>query len=153
VITGENVPNSPYEMAKIFAGSSETKDGRILASFFEKALGQKVDPRKTPWCAAFVNSMLRTGGEKGTGSLMARSFLNYGRPVKDPTEGDIVVLKRGNSRVYGHVGFYAGEDENGNIRVLGGNQKDGVNISTYPASKVLGIRRPPSVTQMRVAMR
>jgi hypothetical protein len=28
-----------------------------------------------------------------------------------------------------------------------------VNISTYPASKVLGIRRPPSVTQMRVAMR
>jgi hypothetical protein len=41
----------------------------------------------------------------------------------------------------GHVAFYISKTSSG-IKVLGGNQSDAVNISTYPASKLLGYRIP-----------
>lgn len=40
----------------------------------------------------------------------------------------------------GHVGFFAGY-EMGTIYLLGGNQGDSVNVSPYPKSRLLGIRR------------
>ena len=153
VIAGVEKPKSPYEMARLFVGTNERRDAKVMSSFFKEALGEKLDPSKTPWCAAFVNAMLKTSGDVGTQSNMARSFLNYGKKTDRPSEGDIVVLRRGGSRVLGHVGFYAGEDENGNVQVLGGNQGDRVSIKSFPKSKVLGYRQPPTSLQMKLAMR
>lgn len=94
------------------------------------------------WCSAFVNYTLNEVNEKGTGSPIARSYLKWGKPVSKPQLGDIAVFWRDSKSSWtGHVGYYMGTASNGDIIVLGGNQNDEVNITTYPKSKLLGYRR------------
>ena len=109
---------------------------------------QPVDPVRIPWCAGFVNAILARSGYETTGSLMARSFLTYGVVTKDPEVGDIVVTKRGNSQVAGHVGFFEGYEWYEGvkyIKVYGGNTAKSVQVGYFPANQVLGYRRPTTV--------
>lgn len=143
-VQGISGPTNPVKLAKAFVGASETQHAGAIGAFLKRAAGQNINPRETAWCAAFVNSVLGATGGKGTGSLMARSFLEWGEPVSKPAEGDIAVFKRGSSSTQGHVGFYMGTvEKNGKqyIRVLGGNQSNGVNEKSYPADQLLGLRR------------
>lgn len=121
-------------------GWDENKQTDLLKDFLS-AGGVNIDPSQTAWCAAFVNATLSKSGLDGTGMLNARSFLDWGKEVKEPVEGDIVVLSRGNNPAQGHVGFFKGFDSKGNIMILGGNQGDEVNIKSYPPSRLLGYRR------------
>lgn len=136
---------SPIEVARSFDGLNEKKDTQVIASFIKKAAGQDINPSDTAWCAAFVNAVLGASGGKGTGKLNARSFLDWGVPAEEPSEGDVVVFSRGGSTWQGHVGFYVGtevgDDGKDYIRVLGGNQSNSVKESLYPASRVLGYRK------------
>ncbi len=109
-----------------------------------------VDPVRTEWCAAFVNAVLRDSNTPGSESvsdypLLARSFLDWGEKVTgEPQPGDIIVFPRGGSQWQGHVGFYFGTVNVGDItyyKILGGNQNNKVNVELYPAYKALGIRR------------
>ncbi|WP_062225650.1 TIGR02594 family protein [Aureimonas frigidaquae] len=138
----ERLASAPYLTARGFTGATEGRDANILSSFFKQA-NVNIDPRMTAWCAAFVNAALAANGLPGTGSLAARSFMNYGEATNDPRRGDIVVLSRGNNAAQGHVGFFEGYDEKGNVRVLGGNQSNGVNTQTYDRDRVLGFRSIP----------
>lgn len=142
---------STFELASAFLGKNETsRDGRTaLSSFFKSSMGRNVDPKKTPWCAAFANSVIQANGGQGTGSLMARSFLEWGEPTNEPKEGDVVVLSRGNSPVFGHVGFYAGKTSDGKIKILGGNQNNEVNITAYSSNRLLGYRKAPTSDQIK----
>jgi len=122
------------QAAQRYVGMTEHKDRSRLKTF----LG--IDPRRTPWCAAFVNSVLERTGFTGTDSLMARSFLNYGVRTKTPEVGDIAVFRRGRNSRSGHVGFYVGEDDT-YVHVLGGNQSGGVSVAQYPKRMLLGYRK------------
>jgi uncharacterized protein (TIGR02594 family) len=112
-----------------------------------------VDPVRVEWCAAFVNMVLLendlpTSASVSNHPLTARSFLRWGEKVTDPTQGDILIFKRGNSGWQGHVAFYVSSttlDGKLYYYVLGGNQEDKVSVDMYPASKLLGIRRAPKV--------
>lgn len=125
---------SPIQVAQEYLGLHQDHDRRALKELLD------LDPRRIPWCAAFVNKILELTGYTGSDNLMARSFLTVGERVRKPVRGDIVVLTRGNDPASGHVGFYLGE-EGGNVIVLGGNQQRAVRISQYPKSRVLGYRR------------
>lgn len=152
-ITGSNwrvvQPKSPFKLAQSFVGLQERRDQATIASFIKKASGQSLDPTKTAWCAAFVNAVLSESGHDGTGKLNARSFLDYGMPIDQPTQGDIVVFWRDDPESWkGHVGFFAGRETKGGkefIKVLGGNQDDRVSVKLYPADRLLGARRPPRI--------
>ena len=120
-------------LAKQFLNMSES-DPRIKA-----LVGFNTE--KTPWCAGFINAIEKQCGRKGTGKLLARSFLNYGKPTAIPKIGDIVVFKRGNSSWQGHVGYFITDDAT-SITCLGGNQSDKVCYAKYPRTSVLGFRRP-----------
>lgn len=133
---------APITNARQFVGLEENRDADILSNLFKQA-GQNIDPKMVAWCAAFVNAALATSGLPGTGSNMARSFLDYGEKTETPQVGDIVVLKRGGSETQGHVGFFEGQDAQGNVRVLGGNQSDGVNVKSFAPSEVIGYRKIP----------
>lgn len=137
--------SDPIKIASSFKGMSEKTDADVIASFIKKSTGTNINPASTAWCAAFVNAVLGATGGKGTGKLNARSFLDWGKPVNTPTQGDVVVFSRGSPNGWsGHVGFFKGfEEKNGEqyIRVLGGNQSNSVKESLYPASKLLGVRR------------
>lgn len=103
----------------------------------------RVDPARTPWCAAFVNGVLREAGFSGTRSNTARSFTKYKTGTTNPQQGDIVVLRRkGGSGA--HVGIFKGfVSRNGRnmVAVLGGNQSNRVSVAYYPTSKVITYRR------------
>lgn len=98
----------------------------------------KLNDDLVPWCAAFVNKMIQDCGGKGTRSAMARSFLDWGIP-SDGKIGDIVIIKRGDSQIFGHVGFVYNIDKD-YVYILGGNQSNDVNVSKYSKLKVLRYR-------------
>lgn len=108
-----------------------------VLSYFADALHPEVKQDAVPWCAAFVGAMLARAGIKPSGSLMARSYLDWGVPLDKPRLGCIVVFKRG-SPPSGHVAFYTG----GNVEVLGGNQGDAVTTAKFRRDSVLGFRWP-----------
>lgn len=98
---------------------------------------------ETPWCAAFVGGVLEECGIRSSRSASARSYMKWGRSVPGPLLGAIVVFWRGSPDGWsGHVGFIAGQDQHGNLMVLGGNQGDEVNIKPFSKDRVLGYRWP-----------
>jgi len=124
-------------------GMDSRKNRVELENRFASTIGQRVDPVRIPWCAAWANAVLAESGMETTGSLMARSFLGWGVPTHEPHEGDVVVLRRGRNREQGHVGFYIQTVEMQGkkfVAVLGGNQGKGVSIAYYPKERVVGYR-------------
>ena len=132
------------ELAFEFIGLTERRGldhNPEILSFFHAIGHTWVLDDETPWCAAFVGAVLKKAGYEHTGKLNARSYLTIGEPIIVPELGVIAVFYRGNKDgASGHVGFYLGESEN-DIYVLGGNQSDKVNVSSYQKSKLLGYRR------------
>lgn len=129
------------------------RDQRAAIQDYLTTGGANLDPATTAWCAAFVNSSLKQAGIEGTGSNMARSFLDWGQAVDQPQRGDVAVFRRGDANgPYGHVGFFDGYNEDGTIRVLGGNQGDSVSVAAYSPDKLLGFRRAGEGPRNALAM-
>jgi uncharacterized protein (TIGR02594 family) len=140
-----------FDTAAKYRGMSETGNKGVLEAFFREA-NQQLDPQKTAWCAAFVNAVLAANGAKGTGSLAASSFLNFGKDdTRSPQRGDIVVVKSSASPSGQHVGFLDTIDAKGNVRVLGGNTGNKVGTLAAGAKDVLAIRRPPTPAEAATA--
>lgn len=138
---------NPFDIAAKQIGLNERDQNAAIQEYLKNG-GQNLDPAVTAWCAAFVDATLRQSGGQGTGKLNARSYLDWGQPVDQPQRGDVAVFSRGDPNGWqGHVGFFDGYDADGGIRVLGGNQSDGVNISTYAADQLLGFRRGNALAQ------
>lgn len=108
-----------------------------VIDYYAEAAHPEIKQDAVPWCAAFVGAMLKRSGFAPSGSLLARSYLNWGVPLDEPRLGCIVVFKRG-TPPNGHVAFYVG----GNVKVLGGNQSDAVSIATFNEDSVISYRWP-----------
>lgn len=119
-------------------GMNERDQNAALSEYLSNG-GVNLDPAVTAWCAGAVNAALAESGGQGTNSLAARSFMDWGVPVDQPQQGDIAVFSRGPGK--GHVGFYDGLNEDGTIRVLGGNQGNAVSIASFSPDNLLGYRR------------
>lgn len=106
-----------------------------------KSVASWVNDDETAWCSAFMNYIATQTGLQSSGRLDARSWLNVGEAVDVPIIGDVVVFWRDSPESWkGHVAIFIRSDGK-NVWVLGGNQSNEVNISIYPASRVLGYRR------------
>lgn len=116
----------------------------ITQKIFMTALkywGQNYKAYGFPWCAAFLNDIFTECGVKGTGSNMARSFLDIGEHISEPRPGDIMVFWRvEKDSPWGHAGLYVYEDAD-QYYILGGNQDNRVKIKPYLKSTLLGVRR------------
>lgn len=140
---------SPMEHAQTMLGKGQAPDRDALRDYMTTG-GVNLDPKTAAWCAAFVNASLDRGGYKTNPTpLSALSFADYGERVDPGAErpGDIAVYRHGDTDK-GHVGFYQGRDEHGNVRLLGGNQgREGrVTVGTMPppgfGMELAGFRRP-----------
>jgi uncharacterized protein (TIGR02594 family) len=134
-----------YDLARADLGTWEWSNGHNpkVVQYFADVGHDWVKDDETAWCAAFVGAMLKRAGMTHTGKLNARSYLDWGEPValEDAQEGDVAIFSRGNpSGWQGHVAFFV-KDDGANLQVLGGNQRNQVNVSKYPKSRLLGIRR------------
>jgi uncharacterized protein (TIGR02594 family) len=138
--------NEAFRIAGMQIGLNENDQAAAISDFISTG-GANLDPVTRAWCADFVNASLSKAGMQGTGSGMARSFMDWGQPVDQPQQGDIAVFSRGDPNgPYGHVGFFEGYNPDGTIRVLGGNQGDAVSIANYSQNDLLGFRRAADTT-------
>lgn len=111
---------------------TEYHEGTNIAGYDDKA----------SWCSSFVNWSLAKAGISGTGSALARSWLEWGSSLDQPVLGCIAVLWREQPTSWrGHVGYYLREDERC-VYLLGGNQLEQVREHFYPKTTVLGYRWP-----------
>ena len=93
---------------------------------------------ETPWCSSFVNWVMNKSGNGGTNSAQAISWAKWGKKINKPAYGAIAVIDWDGSGpgTKGHVGFVVGK-KGSSIELLGGNQSNAVNVSTFSSSKVI----------------
>lgn len=103
---------------------------------------------ETAWCGLFMDHLARTAGyAPPSGSLSARAWAHFGNPTTIPMLGDVVVLWRGSkSSGLGHVGLYVGETKD-TFLLLGGNERDQVNVVPEAKYRLVAARRPPYKVQ------
>lgn len=139
------ITNEVYRVAESYLGLQEwagAKHNPKIVEMYAASGHSWVQDDETPWCAAFVNSVLAQVGIRGTLQLNARSFCDWEREVdlEDAQKGDIVVFWRGSKSGWkGHVAFYSHHDAS-SIYVLGGNQGDAVSVQAYPHERLLTVR-------------
>lgn len=140
------------KLAKAELGVAEIpgeKDNPRVVEYFKDAGHGWVKDDETAWCAGFVGAMLERSGYASSKSLAARSYLTWGKTIKKPKQGCVVVFSRGNPNGWtGHVGFWVGETAH-YVLVLGGNQSNKVSIAKYPKSRLLGYRVPVTAFNSR----
>ena len=114
-----------------------------VMQFFHKTGFKNITNDEVNWCAAFVNFCMEKQGYVHPKTLLARSWLKMGDPVKEPRPGDLVVFWRGKQSGWqGHVGFFIKEDKaKGLIYVYGGNQGGAVCLKPFSKTQLLGYRR------------
>jgi uncharacterized protein (TIGR02594 family) len=95
-----------------------------------------------PWCSLFANMVLTKVGLKGTKTLWALDWNEWGQALPGPTIGAFAPMKRAGG---GHIVIVVGRDNWGNLMCLGGNQDDAVNIKPFPAQRPLSFRWPVDV--------
>ncbi|MBU4681192.1 TIGR02594 family protein [Cedecea davisae] len=128
-----------------YIGQMEIKGPRhnpLILQFWKDIRRGGIKDDETPWCAAYAGAMLERVGIQSSRFESARSYLNWGVAIKEPAYGCIVVFSRDGG---GHVGFVVGQQKNGDLMVLGGNQSDAINIRAFSRSRVTGYRWPVNV--------
>lgn len=144
--TGKSARERLFDAALEIEGKVHEIPGKtnneLIVKMHEIVSGKR-HPDEVPWCAAAVGYLLDLIGLPHTKSLLAKSYLNYGKEVdlSEAMEGDIIVLERNGKGWQGHVGIYAGGSSN-TVKILGGNQDNSFNRKDYPLGNVLGVRRP-----------
>jgi uncharacterized protein (TIGR02594 family) len=114
-----------------FGGGSLVADAR-------RYLGTNPTGRRSLWCGAFMDKVLRETGHAGGGNL-AKGYMRYGTRVSGPQVGAIAVMGR---RGGGHVGVVSGVDANGNPIVISGNHNNTVAESVYPRGRIIAYVMP-----------
>jgi len=125
-----------------FIGLEEIKGSRHapeIVQFWKDIKRGGIKDDETPWCAAYVGSMLERVGIKSSRFEGSSSYLKWGERIDKPVLGCIVTFSRSGG---GHVGFVVGRTEGGNLLVLGGNQSDAVNIKEFTLDRVTGYMWP-----------
>lgn len=102
-------------------------------------LGTNPTSRRSLWCGAFMDMVLKRTGHAGGGNL-ARSYAQYGTRITGPQVGALAVMTRGKNG--GHVGVVSGFDANGNVTVVSGNHNNTVAESVYPRSRIIAYVMP-----------
>jgi uncharacterized protein (TIGR02594 family) len=121
---------------------------RVMA-FYRDAGHPEIEHDDVPWCAAFVGAMLERSGVPSSKSLMARSYLTWGKRCEEPEVGAIGVKSRGNVRsIYGHVGIVTKWDDT-HVWMISGNESDRVSEIAFLRSTFLGFRVPVTASNSR----
>jgi uncharacterized protein (TIGR02594 family) len=113
---------------------------RVLALYRDAGHGG-VRSDSVAWCAAFVGACLARAHNPPSGSLLARSYMEWGTPLVEPRTGAVAVFSRGSANWQGHVGFVIGAVDD-DLIILGGNQDDAVSVAAYSRSRLLALRWP-----------
>jgi uncharacterized protein (TIGR02594 family) len=123
-------------------GSGNNRDIIEWAREEGGATATTYDEDSIPWCALYANMVLTKVGLRGTKTLWALDWSNWGTRLAGPAVGAFAPMKRSGG---GHIAIIAGRDQHGNLMCLGGNQSDAVNIKPFPADRPVSFRWPKDV--------
>ena len=118
------------------------ENSRILQYHYETRL--KAKSEEVPWCSSFVNWVFAKAGIEPTRSAAAKSWAEWGQETM-AKPGAVVFLGKTDPDAggTGHVGFFvkweAGLEH---FWMLGGNQRNAVNIALKPTSQIVAVRWP-----------
>lgn len=122
---------------------------------YHESVGKPDWDEDVAWCSSFLNWCANEAGLERSKSAAARSWTKVGiklASIADCIPGDIIVLHNGDpSNWRGHVGIYINKLPSRQcVYVLGGNQRNQVNIQEYPVQKIRehGIRRLRKLTDL-----
>lgn len=146
----ERDPNfAPYPVqdgrpaVKQAAHASAVEDANVVSSSLfgsdlvteaRRYIGTNPTDRRTLWCGAFVDLVLRRTGHKG-GGLNAPAYANYGTRLSGPRIGAIAVMS-------GHVGIVSGIDASGNPIIVSGNHRSTVDEVVFPRRMIVAYVQP-----------
>lgn len=135
--------NMPPWMAEMHRkmGLHENWDNAVLSAWLRigRYLG---NPSDLPWCGDAVESCIAKTLPRETlpsNPFFAQAWKGFGIDATGPIVGSIGVIRWNASS--GHVGFVAGVDGD-RVNLLGGNQSNAINISSFPRSKFIAFRWP-----------
>ncbi|OPZ24606.1 MAG: hypothetical protein BWZ03_00081 [bacterium ADurb.BinA186] len=113
---------------------------RILE--YHKTTTLKATQDEVPWCSSFVNWCISNSGIEGTNSAAAASWGGWGASIQ-PRVGALVLLRfdTATNPSGAHVGFVWWTDHD-KLIVLGGNQRDEVNLTSFKRTRVLAYKWP-----------
>lgn len=100
------------------------------------------DPANLPWCGDAVESCIAKvlpAEALPANPFWAQAWATFGINVHAPLVGSIGVIRW--SAKAGHVGFVAGVD-GAKVVLLGGNQDNTINLSSFPRDKFIAFRWP-----------
>ena len=121
--------------------AGQKNNPQILQYFESTGLDSDKMNDETAWCSAFANWVAKESGYEHSAELTARSWLKIGESTENPEQGDVVVLWRESPESWkGHVGFFVRETRR-YVYILGGNQKNQVNIKAFPKTRLLDYRK------------
>lgn len=144
-----------FDVAKRYIGTREVpgKEHNPFIVRWSRAILSWVSTDEVAWCSSFANHCAAEAGYERSGSLAARSWLSTGVPthLDHARPGDVVILWRVSPSSWeGHVAFLDHYNKSrGLLYLLGGNQNNAVNITAYPVSQLLGIRRLRPLDQLQ----
>lgn len=118
----------------------EQHNPEVLKYFRECGFDTVIDDDRTSWCSVFMCWCALKAGLPHTNSMVARSWMQWGKRVFEPKVGDIAVFRRGNQSWQGHVGLYV-RSTGSQVYVLGGNQSNTVNIAPQKGIDLLCFQR------------
>lgn len=149
-----------FDLASRFVGMKEVAGAKNhpYIVWAHSLTGLNDAPDEIAWCSSWLYSFAwlldldRPVHTTNSHPARARSWLTCGKVItlaQASIDFDVVIFKTGGGEqpgpeiimAPGHVAIYAGIGENGHVRCLGGNQRDSVNITQFPAEQLLGVRR------------
>jgi uncharacterized protein (TIGR02594 family) len=121
--------------------SGSENNSRILE--YHSSTSGKATSETVHWCSAFVNWVMTKSGYTGTNNAVATSWAKWGKKISQPAYGSIAVIDWDGPGPgwKGHVGFVVGK-KGSSILLLGGNQSDAVNISSFSTNRVIAYIYP-----------
>lgn len=108
--------------------------------FGKKSDGSTNYEDETAWCGSFLGGVFTQAGLDNLvpkAFYQAKAWNSVGTKLTKPAYGCVVVFSRSGG---GHVGIVVGKTTNGNLKVLGGNQSDAINIMDFSTDRVIGYR-------------
>lgn len=95
---------------------------------------------EAPWCGTILAAwMLDVGVQPPKTPYRALAWQDWGQGLDAPIVGCVGVMARVGG---GHVTLISGQDGRGNLLGLGGNQDDGVRVSSFARDRFMAFRWP-----------